>query len=97
MTNQTTKTPWPPNRWPTPAEWLDWLLSLPREEQLAAGQRVIEGAQSLFEEEHRANENASLVHAERVRVGRVRALCDEWDVLSKGETPTTRRIREVLR
>lgn len=27
---------------------------------------------------------------------RVLALCDEWDALSKGETTTTRRIREAL-
>lgn len=29
-------------------------------------------------------------------IERVRALCDEWDALSKGETATTRRIREAL-
>lgn len=31
------------------------------------------------------------------RLARVSALCDEWDGLSKGETATTRRIREALR
>ena len=44
--------------------------------------------------------DALLTVVERIvadRVARVRALCDEWDRLSKGETATTRRIREALR
>ena len=30
-------------------------------------------------------------------IGRVEALCDQWDVYSKGESPTTRQIREAMR
>lgn len=29
-------------------------------------------------------------------IERVLALCDHWDSLSKGETPTTRQIREAI-
>lgn len=44
------------------------------------------------------NATAELVVAEAIRgVVKVLALCDEWDALSKGETPTTRKIREALR
>lgn len=30
------------------------------------------------------------------RLAKVRALCDQWDAMSKGETSTTRQIRDVL-
>lgn len=66
---------------------------------LAAGfgpVRVVEGIAAVRTAQ-RDRLRDEITPALRARLGRVRALCDEWDVLSKGETPTTRQIREALR
>lgn len=36
---------WPADRWPTAEEWLDWLLSNDRDDQLQIAQRAIDRAQ----------------------------------------------------
>lgn len=47
---------------------------------------------------HEAESGMEWTHGDdRSAIARVLALCDEWDGLSKGETPTTRRIRDALR
>jgi hypothetical protein len=35
---------WPELQWPTPGEWLDWLLSNPRHVQLVIAARVLDNA-----------------------------------------------------
>lgn len=37
--------PWPEDSWPTPEQWLDWLLSLPRDEQLQVAEAAVIAAQ----------------------------------------------------
>lgn len=37
-----------------------------------------------------------LIQRERDRVDRVEAVCKAWDALTKGESPTTKRIREAM-
>ena len=38
--------PWPPERYPTPSEWADWILTLSREGLEAEGRRVIQEAEA---------------------------------------------------
>ena len=47
--------PWPPERWPTPDEWLDWILTLPRVEQVKRAERALDAmlaAHRCFVENH---------------------------------------------
>lgn len=46
--------------------------------------------------ERRRQRRLALVVSLFASINRVRAVCDEWDGLSKGESPTTARIRQAI-